>query len=457
MSSGDVAGESGEIGESESRSGTREEAPAVGVVLSNGNDDAVTRVVLRAIERDYPVVLTYRNDPSPKILASFGELNVTVTAPSGRDDTVGLVSNLYNEAQKEGYPGLIYHENPSKYIDYERTSRRFSGSTSLVRPVTTTTEPPSAQRPDVLVAIPAYNEADTVGDVVSGALPHADEVLVVDDGSDDDTPTVASQAGATVVRHRTNTGYGSTLRTVFQEAKQRDANRLVVLDADGQHDPNDIPRLVEAQRTGQRDIVIGNRFASGVNTQVPAYRRLGLGVVNILTNLSLVGLNRDDWVRDTQSGFRVYSRRAVRSLATDHQIGEGMGASTDILYHATRRDYAVEEVGTEIDYGVEGSSSHPPVSHGLALVRNILARVEARRPVTLFGGPGLVATLCGLAAGVSVLASYAETGSVAVFPAVAASALVFVGSVACLTSVLLHSVNVALRRPELTGTGASDE
>lgn len=455
MESREVPDQAGGEGKNGDHPETIDEKPAVGVVLSNGNDDAVTRVALRAVKRGYPVVLTYRKDPNPDTLASLKELDVTITEPSAEDEGFELVSTLLNEAQKQGLPGLIFHENPSEYIDYERTSPELSESTSMVRSVTKSS-PPTAQQLDVMVAIPAYNEAGTVGDVVAGALKHADEVVVVDDGSNDATPEVASGAGATVVQHRANSGYGSALRTAFREAKRRDASRLVVLDGDGQHNPDDIPRLVEAQRSGQRDIVIGNRFATDFDTEVPAYRKFGLKLVNFVTNLSISGLNRDDWIHDSQSGFRVYSERAIQSLAVDESISDGMGASTDILYHAASRDYAIGEVGTEINYDVEGQSSHHPLAHGLVLLANILRQVQSRRPVALFGAPGLFVTLSGLAIAFDVLASYSATGTFAILPAMIASTLVLVGIIACLISAILHSMNVVLRRSDLLRQRAID-
>jgi glycosyltransferase involved in cell wall biosynthesis len=114
-----------------------------------------------------------------------------------------------------------------------------------------------------LVGIPAYNEADSIGGVVSSALPHADDVLVVDDGSADATSKRARRAGATVVAHEDNRGYGAALATLFDRAHAMDVDHLVVLDGDGQHDADDIPKLIETQRHTGAEIVVASRFVLG--------------------------------------------------------------------------------------------------------------------------------------------------------------------------------------------------
>src|SRR3990170_2468707 len=113
-------------------------------------------------------------------------------------------------------------------------------------------------RTGIIVGMPAYNEAKYIGSIILQARRYADEVIVADDGSTYATANIARLAGATVVRHEQNRGYGSTIRTLLDEAKKRDADILVVLDADSQHNPDEIPRLVEGIKGGA-DIVIGSR------------------------------------------------------------------------------------------------------------------------------------------------------------------------------------------------------
>lgn len=241
----------------------------------------------------------------------------------------------------------------------------------------------------VLVGIPAYNEASTIGDVVSGARSHADQVLVVDDGSTDTTEVKAVQAGATVLRHERNRGYGAALQSIFEQARQYDPDHLVVLDADGQHAIDDIPELVDKQREESADLIIGSRFAAGGGTNAPYYRRIGIWFINFLVNLSVGTLHPSTYINDTQCGFRVYSQQFINSLATATDLGDGMEASTDIIYHAHRHGYPVEEKSTHVEYNVENPNTEAAIFHGLRLVfhavwhlnRTLLAHLRKLRSV----------------------------------------------------------------------------
>ncbi|MCI0398667.1 MAG: glycosyltransferase family 2 protein [Chloroflexi bacterium] len=169
----------------------------------------------------------------------------------------------------------------------------------------------SVQR--LLILIPAYNEQRAVGQVVHNVrrvVPGAD-VLVVDDGSQDQTAWEAEAAGALVVRHPFNLGIGATVQTGLKFARQQGYDMVIRLDGDGQHNPADIPTLVAALQARQADVVIGSRFLSQTaNMAVPLSRRLG-----ILTFAFLVSLITGRRATDTTSGFAGLNRRAIHSLA----------------------------------------------------------------------------------------------------------------------------------------------
>jgi len=136
-----------------------------------------------------------------------------------------------------------------------------------------------------LVAMPAYNEEAYIAKTVLGARQHADRVLVVDDGSKDDTVPIAEALGAIVVRHETNKGYGGALQTIFTTARDLGAEELVIIDSDGQHSPGDIPRLLAELRKGN-DVVIGSRFVEGSAGEIV----------------------------DAQSGFGAYGKKAIEAI-----------------------------------------------------------------------------------------------------------------------------------------------
>src|SRR5947208_13812544 len=124
----------------------------------------------------------------------------------------------------------------------------------------------------ILVAIPAFNEGTTIGSVVLKARQFASEVIVVDDGSSDHTAETAALAGAHVIQHARNLGKGFAIRSAWLYAREHEPEAFVLLDGDHQHDPNDIPRLVETILSGKADIAIGVRW--GKTSGMPMYRRI---------------------------------------------------------------------------------------------------------------------------------------------------------------------------------------
>lgn len=291
---------------------------------------------------------------------------------------------------------------------------------------------------DVLVVIPAYNEGNTIGGIVEQACPYADQVVVVDDGSDDDTAVQASIAGAIVIEHERNRGYGSALKTAFEVAQRYSARHLVVLDGDGQHDPADIPRLVGAQERTDAQLVIGSRFIAGATSNAPLYRRFGLRLINSLTNLSLRVSRVASRVSDTQSGFRAYDQLAIETLAADRTIGDRMEASTDILYHVYRNNYTVEEVAIAAEYDVANANSHAPLSHGAVLVRNILQTMGRERPVAVLAVPGFGLTGIGISLGYRAL----TVRTIPVGLVLVSLILVLVGLYACVTAITVFTTYV---------------
>ena len=300
------------------------------------------------------------------------------------------------------------------------------------------------QSPTVMAAIPAYNEGRTVEAVVRETIPNVDVVVVVDDGSDDDTAHRARASGATVIEHDRNMGYGASLKTIFREANLRDVDHLVVLDGDGQHDAADISKLVSVQQETNAEIVIGSRFEGGGETDIPLYRRAGLKLINRIIGLGLLLLGAEFNVRDTQSGYRVYDRRAIRSLVADADISDGMEASIDILFHAGRHRYDVKEVGTTVSYEGENTSTHNPVSHGMALVKRVFRTVEFERPITVLAVPGLLSASMGLVLAFWAFSRYPDPGQLSIPFVTLIVVLTLVGLFACITGSFVHTLHAFL-------------
>jgi len=216
----------------------------------------------------------------------------------------------------------------------------------------------------VIVALPAYNEEKYIAGIVSKAIQHADKVVVLDDGSSDDTAWEAMGAGAEVVYHDGNKGYGATIQSILEYARKEKSEVLVIIDADDQHFPEDIPALVKAIRDGY-DLAIGCRSGK----DVPTFRRVGGTVLSVFTWM-LSGV----WVRDSQCGFRAYSRRAVEVVCPKEN---GMTVGSEVVGIAGRMGLRITEVPISVRYMAD-SSTHNPVKQGFYTLWKVLVMIARR-------------------------------------------------------------------------------
>jgi glycosyltransferase involved in cell wall biosynthesis len=238
----------------------------------------------------------------------------------------------------------------------------------------------------VMVGIPAYNEAATIGSVVVAAAKHVDRIVVVDDGSFDATPEIARDAGATVIEQASNQGKGAAVRRALEHARERDIEQFVLLDADWQHDPAEIPSLLEPIERGDADIVIGSRYTEERAGGTPLHRRIGQVVLDTMTMFGA-----GTYVTDSQSGFRAFGREAIERI----EIREtGFGIETEMLRSANDEGLTVTEVPISINYNVPAPNTANSFLHGISVVDTILRIVRDRRPLLFFGVPGL--TLMGI-------------------------------------------------------------
>ncbi|MFC6733710.1 glycosyltransferase [Haladaptatus sp. DYSN1] len=419
--------------------------PAIGLIVTVDNTDAIVRVLLRATNEGYDAIVTHYGDSTIPAMQFARDLDAHVVHPEDiHPDTDTLRQGLARAARDLGYPGLLIHENPREFIDYETSIRKLSETDGYAIDTETNVFEAWARRCRTLVAIPAYNEETSIAHVVQSVSHHADCVLVVDDGSSDGTARRAKEAGAFVVTHEQNMGYGAAIKTAFKEARKRNAHHLVTIDADGQHDPADIPKLIHAIEINGADFVIGSRFAGEARDSIPMYRRFGLSVVNLMTNFSLGLFRARSRVSDTQSGFRAYNGRAIDALVENGAITDHMSASTDILYHVHKHGLAIEEVGTTISYDVENGSKHHPVSHGIVLVRNLLKTVERDHPISVLGIPGFLSAFVGIFFGYLAVMDFFRTQTFAQGFALTSAFFLLIGVLACFTAIILHSFNMHL-------------
>ncbi|MBN1390762.1 MAG: glycosyltransferase family 2 protein [Candidatus Thermoplasmatota archaeon] len=229
----------------------------------------------------------------------------------------------------------------------------------------------------VVVCMPAFNEENYVASTVLKCRRYCRNVFVVDDCSGDRTSEMAIKAGAKVVRHAENQGYGGALRSCFKIGQSENADCLVVIDSDGQHDPDHIPSLIEPVKKRKADIVIGSRFKSkDAMKEIPRYRMVGIQAITQTFNL---GTNMS--ISDSQSGYRAYSKKALKEIriTTDR-----MDASMEVLFDANDAHLKIVEVPIVVKYeGLKGSSE-APLGHGFRVIGNTMRMVRERHPLRFF-------------------------------------------------------------------------
>lgn len=190
-----------------------------------------------------------------------------------------------------------------------------------------------------IVIIPAYNEEKTIGQVVREVKKHADEVVVVDDGSADDTAGRAREAGALVYSHFLNRGQGAALETGKRVALERQADVIVTYDADGQFIAEDIKNMIQPIAGGRADVVLGTRFAK---SEVPAAKKIFLKGALAFTRLTS-GLR----LTDTHNGFRAFSRGAAEKIGIEQNR---MAHASEILDKIAKNKLRYEEVPVTVKY-----------------------------------------------------------------------------------------------------------
>lgn len=258
--------------------------------------------------------------------------------------------------------------------------------------------------PTTLAVIPAYEEAVGIAAVVVAASKHV-PVLVIDDGSSDDTAAHARDAGATVLRQVPNAGKGAALRRGFAYALDKGFDAVVTLDGDGQHDPDEIPQVLA--KLQEADMAIGARW--GESTQMPLWRKVGKRVLDYGTAMASETKGaQGPKLTDSQSGFRAYSRKALEAIAPRQA---GFSVESQLLIDAHAAGLRIGETRIHCRYDVD-SSTQGPVKHASGVLNDLLVAVGVQHPLLFLGVPGFVALLAGMAGGAYLLFVSDRTGNV---------------------------------------------
>ena len=200
------------------------------------------------------------------------------------------------------------------------------------------------KKPRVAAAIPARNEERSIGYVVLKSKEHVDRVVVVNDGSTDLTSEVARMAGAEVVDHKVNRGKGAGIATALRWAKRNNVDVLVLIDGDGQHDPDHIPDLVDPILKEEADVTIGSRWVheKGLR-EMPIHRILGNWVLSTATSITL-----SKTIRDSQSGYRAFHKRTLDTF--HHAMEVGFATESEMITLVDKNGFRWKEVGVTAKY-----------------------------------------------------------------------------------------------------------
>ena len=283
-----------------------------------------------------------------------------------------------------------------------------------------------------LVCIPAFNEEGVIGDLIKETLSFVDSVVVCDDGSSDNTIKEAEKSGAFVLKHGENKGKGAALKTLFEHVKHSEFDIIVTIDGDGQFLPNEIKKLTKPIQEKSADIVVGYRFDD--STEMPSYRKFGNKILdhatNIVTNLP---------IRDTQSGFRAYSKKAIDSIEFSN---DGFTADSEILISASENGLRIseEKITVIYDTGYKTSTKNP-VSHAGGVLGSLIEIILVRHPLKYLGLPGIALILLGLGFLSYTFTIYNETLLLPISLALISFTTLTLGFLLVLSSGILFSIN----------------
>ena len=289
-----------------------------------------------------------------------------------------------------------------------------------------------------IACIPAFNEESSIGDVIARTKKFVDKVIVCDDGSEDATSRKAKYAGAIVIRHEQNLGKGAALKTLFKHAKEINADVMVTIDGDGQFLPDEMGLLIKPILEEGSDVVIGYRFSNDV--EMPSYRKAGNKILDKITNMA-----SELPFRDTQSGFRAYSKKAIQSI---NFTTDGFGADSEILVVASQKGLKISEVKVSVIYDTGGkTSTKNPISHSGDVVASLVELIALRHPLKYLGIPGLILIILGTIFSVYVISIFNETRYFSIPYTLISLGAVVIGVIMILMAVVLFSIVRASKRP----------
>lgn len=289
----------------------------------------------------------------------------------------------------------------------------------------------------ILAIIPCYNEEATIGSVVLKTRKQVDEVLVIDDGSIDDTAKIAEDAGAKVITHNRNYGKSRSIKTGFNYAINQGFKYVITLDGDGQHNPDEIPALLGCIMNGD-DISIGIR--SGNGTEMPGWRRIGKRILDYATSFGNGG-----HLVDSQCGFRAFNQKAVSALVPKLN-GDDFTVESEQIIKAHELGLKVGRADVSCKYKNLDTSTKNSATHGFSVLRYVIWLIAEKRPMLFITLPGFILCLAGLFLGIRTLYYYNQTGVFLLSYAILVSIFLIIGFLAIFIGIMLNVLPHMIKR-----------
>jgi len=284
----------------------------------------------------------------------------------------------------------------------------------------------------VLLGIPAYNEELSIASVLhkSKKVDVVDDILVVDDGSADETAEIAADMGVKVIRHKKNAGKGAAIKTIFNYAESKEYDFLVLMDGDGQHNPYEIPYVLSPALNPGADMVVGARW--GELTEMPFYRKIGKNVLDYVTPGG-----KD--AKDTQSGFRAFNRNYIEEINLKQN---DFTIESEMITRAKDKDLNITHARISCRYeDVQNKSTDGPIAHGMNVLSKIIRLTIQQRPLFFLGIPGIIFYILGLITGFQVIQTAASKQVLSVGYGLLTIVFIILGSIFVTSGFILNEIH----------------
>ena len=257
-------------------------------------------------------------------------------------------------------------------------------------------------------------------------------MVVCDDGSSDNTAKEAENSGAHVIVHDENRGKGSALKSLFEHARHSSADIIVTIDGDGQFLPEEIKKLTKPIIEKTSDVVVGYRFDN--DTEMPSYRKIGNKILDHATNIAT-----SIPIRDTQSGFRAYSKNAIELIEFSN---DGFTADSEILIDASKHGLRISEEKITVIYDTgRRTSTKNPILHGSSVLGSLIEMILVKHPLKYLGIPGFVIIFCGVLLSSYTISVFNQTALLPIPFALVSIGSLLLGFLLLMTSGILFAIN----------------